>query len=208
MILPGQFRLSDDAVADSLHAGGFGHLVTPGPETLEVTSMPLLYNAEGNVLEGHLARTNPHWRYTGTSESLVILPGADAYVSPEFYPSKSVHGKVVPTWNYEVLYVYGQLVAHDDEQWLRAHVTALTARHESGRENEWKVTDAPSQFVDAQLRGIVGIELHVARVYGKAKLNQNRSPADRSGVIRGLEKGSFSERETAAAMVAAGLDNG
>src|SRR3546814_8376845 len=96
MILPGQFRLSDDAVADSLHAGGFGHLVTPGPETLEVTSMPLLYNAEGNVLEGHLARTNPHWRSTGTSESLVILPGADAYVSPEFYPSKSVHGKVVP----------------------------------------------------------------------------------------------------------------
>ncbi|MGK2242194.1 MAG: transcriptional regulator [Rhodococcus sp. (in: high G+C Gram-positive bacteria)] len=84
----------------------------------------------------------------------------------------------------------------------------LTARHESGRENEWKVTDAPPQFVDAQLRGIVGIELHVARVYGKAKLNQNRSPADRSGVIRGLEKGSFSEQETAAAMVAAGLDNG
>jgi len=207
MILPEHFQLSDEAIAASLSTGGFGHLVTPGPETLEVTSMPLLYNAEKRVIEGHLARANPHWQYTAAGESLVILPRTDAYVTPEYYPSKYVHQKVVPTWNYEALYIYGQLVAHDDKDWLLEHVTALTAQHEAGRAKEWKVTDAPEKFIDVQLRGIVGIELQVSRVYGKAKMNQNRTPEDRSGVIRGLEKGTLPERETAAAMIAAGLDN-
>ncbi|MET3953411.1 transcriptional regulator [Rhodococcus sp. OAS809] len=206
MILPGKFRLSDEAIDASLRAGGFGHLITPGPESLEVTSIPLRYNAENHSVEGHIARANPHWRYANGGETVIVLPATDAYVSPDYYPSKRVHGKVVPTWNYEVLYIYGQLVTHDDDQWLREHVTALTTQHESGRQKQWTVTDAPKEFIDAQLRGIVGFELQIDRVYGKAKMNQNRSPEDRSGVIRGLEQGTHSERETAAAMIAAGLD--
>nr|AIU93867.1 hypothetical protein LRS1606.433 [Rhodococcus sp. NS1]AIU93876.1 hypothetical protein LRS1606.442 [Rhodococcus sp. NS1] len=207
MILPDHFKLSDEAVAASLHAGGFGHIVTPGPETLEVTSSPLLFNEENNSLEGHLARANPHWQYTSAGETVVIIPRTDAYVTPEYYPSKYETHKVVPTWNYEVLYVYGQLISHDDKDWLLDHVTKLTRQHETGREKEWTPDEAPEKFINLQLRGIVGIELQISRVYGKAKMNQNRSQEDRSGVIRGLEKGTLSERATAAAMIAAGLDH-
>jgi transcriptional regulator len=207
MLLPEHFALSDEAIASSLRTGGFGHLITPGPDGLEVTSLPLMYNEDNHSLVAHLSRPNPHWKYTDQAESLVILPRTDAYVTPEYYPSKLEHQKVVPTWNYEALYVYGQLEAHDDKQWLLDQITALTKHHEAGREKEWKVTDAPEKFIDMQIRGIVGIELHISRVIGKAKMNQNRSAEDRSGVIRGLEKGTLPEQETAAAMVAAGLDN-
>ncbi|MGO1053459.1 FMN-binding negative transcriptional regulator [Crossiella sp. CA198] len=207
MELSDQFALSAEAIVAALHARAFGHLVTPGPEGLEVTSIPLLYNETNHSLVGHVARANPQWKYTDHAESLAVVPGTDAYVTPEYYPSKPVRPKVVPTWNYEVLYVYGQLEAHEDKDWLLDHVTALTRRHEAGRPTEWQVTDAPEKFIARQLRGIVGVELRIDRVIGKAKLSQNRSAEDRSGVVRGLAKGTLTERATAAAMTANGLDS-
>jgi transcriptional regulator len=206
--LPKNFEVSQDDTAALLRKGGFGHLVTPAPDgSIEVTSMPLLYDADSHSLVGHMARPNPHWQYTAEAESVAIIPGVDAYVTPAYYPSKRKTNKVVPTWNYQVLNVYGQLRAHDDRDWLLDHVTKLTDNHESDRSTPWKVTDAPEKFIAMQLRAIVGIELSINRVVAKAKLNQNRTAEDRIGVIRGLEQGTRPEQETAAHMVAIGLDS-
>lgn len=209
MYLPKHFEVSEEDTAALLRKGGFGHLVTPAPDGgMEVTSLPLLYDADRHSLVGHMSRPNPHWRCTAEAESVVIIPGVDAYVTPEYYPSKQRTHKVVPTWNYQVLNIFGQLRAHDDRDWLLDHVTELTDHHESTRATPWKVTDAPEKFIAAQLRGIVGIELSITRVVAKAKLNQNRTAEDRTGVIRGLEQGTRPEQETAAHMVAIGLDDG
>jgi transcriptional regulator len=140
------------------------------------------------------------WRLA-PCRALLIVPLADAYVSPSWYATKSETRKVVPTWNYEVVHAHGQLIAHDDVRWLNGFVRELTARHEHTRTEPWSVDDAPVSFVDAMLRGIVGVELAVDRLEGKRKLSQNRSEQDRLGVIAGLE-GEPSTRATdvAAAM--------
>lgn len=209
MYLPKQFEVAPDDTEALLRKGGFGHLVTPAPDgSMEVTSLPLLYDADAHSLVGHMARPNPHWRYTADAESVAIIPGVDAYVTPDYYPSKPRTHKVVPTWNYQVLNVYGRPRAHDDPGWLLDHVTKLTDDHEGGRSTPWKVTDAPEAFIAMQLRAIVGIELSITRVVAKAKLSQNRTAEDRTGAIRGLERGTGPERETAAHMIAVGLDDG
>jgi transcriptional regulator len=124
-------------------------------------------------------------------EALVILRGPDAYVSPDWYPSKAAHGRVVPTWNYVTAHVYGELVVHDDVEWLDGLVRRLTEKHEAGRPRPWSPDDAPPAFVAGQLRAIVGVELRISRVEAKAKLSQNRPQADIDGVVRGsLAKGN------------------
>ena len=156
---------------------------------------------EHGALLGHVARNNDQWRREVVGEALVIVRGPDAYVSPGYYASKREHGRVVPTWNYEVLHVHGRLVAHDDVGWLRELVTRLTDAHEAGRDAPWQVTDAPERFVDGQLRAIVGLELAVSRVEAKAKLSQNRPAADQDGVLAALTaSGLPGEAAVAAAM--------
>ncbi|GAA3566477.1 FMN-binding negative transcriptional regulator [Amycolatopsis ultiminotia] len=208
MYLPRQFEVSAEDTAALLGRGGFGHLVTPDPDGgLEVTSLPLLYDAERHALVGHLARPNPQWRFTGEAESVAIIPGVDPYVTRAYYPSRQTSAKVVPTWNYTVLTVHGRLQAHDDPDWLLEHVTRLTDHHEAGREAPWRVADAPADFVRGQLQAIVGIQLEITRVVAKEKLNQNRTAQDRAGVVRGLAQGTRPEQETAARMAARGLDD-
>jgi transcriptional regulator len=128
-------------------------------------------------------------------EALVIFRGEHAYVSPNWYPSKSQHGKAVPTWNYTMVQVHGTLRATQDPEWLRALVTRLTERHEGGRAAPWHVSDAPPDYIDAMLKAIVGIEIEVTRVEGKFKLSQNRDAADRTGVVLGLEADASLERQ-------------
>ncbi|MFI5958036.1 FMN-binding negative transcriptional regulator [Cryptosporangium sp. NPDC051539] len=205
MYLPPSFSVPPEQTSELLREGGFAHLVTPAPDGIEVTSLPLIYDEDRHALVGHMARPNPHWKLTADVESVAVIPGPDAYVSPTFYPSKAENPRTVPTWNYEILHVFGRLIAHDDPGWLREQVVRLTDRHEGGRAAPWRVDDAPSAFVDAQLRAIVGVELAITRVVAKAKLSQNRSAADRSGVIRGLAAGTPADRELAARMTTAGL---
>jgi len=120
-------------------------------------------------------------------DALVIVRGPDAYVSSSWYASKAEHGRVVPTWNYVTAHVYGQLVIHDDPDWVDALVRRLTDQHEADGPRPWSVNDAPASFIAGQLRAIVGVELVISRVDAKAKLSQNRSAADIDGVIAGLE---------------------
>jgi transcriptional regulator len=185
MYIPRPFALSDEETAAALRDGGFAYLVTASAAGLMVSPLPFLYDEAAHSLVGHVSRANPHWE-AGGAESVAIIAGPQAYISPALYPTKAETGKVVPTWNYEVLNVHGRLLIHDDPDWVLGLVTALTNRHEQDRETPWQVTDAPTDFTAAQLRAIVGVELAVSRVEGKAKLSQNQPERNRAGVIAGL----------------------
>lgn len=149
------------------------------------TLLPILW--EGDTVIAHMAKANPQWRdLAPDSRVLLICSGPEAYVSPTWYAAKYEHGKVVPTWNYTAVHLSGTVRVHDDPDWLRDAVERLTVAHESGRESPWHVDDAPEQYVRGQLGGIIGLEIAVTLVEGKAKLSQNRSEADRAGVVRGL----------------------
>ncbi|WP_411282951.1 FMN-binding negative transcriptional regulator [Lapillicoccus sp.] len=163
-----------------------GQLVTVGRDGApDATLLPVLW--EGDRVIAHLARNNPHWeRITAGTQGLVVVSGPDAYISPSWYASKREHGRVVPTWNYSAVHLSGPVRVVDDPAWVLEAVTRLTERHEGGRRDPWQVTDAPTRFVASRLRAIVGVELTVTSVEGKAKLSQNRSDADRRGAIEGL----------------------
>ncbi len=181
------FNVMDEGDARPfVEAVATAQLVTVGADGVpDATFLPVLW--EGDRLVGHLARANAHWRrIVDGSPALAIVTGPDAYVSPSWYAAKAEHGKVVPTWNYSVVHLRGSVVVHDDAAWVRSLVTRLTDRHESPRDEPWAVSDAPDDYIDKNLRPIVGVELVVESVEAKAKLSQNRSDADRAGVAAGL----------------------
>ncbi|NWA05051.1 FMN-binding negative transcriptional regulator [Pseudomonas gingeri] len=177
-------------------------LVTHGKLGLQASHVPLLLDrgqGPNGTLYGHLARANPQWRELAEGgEILVIFPGGDAYISPSFYPAKAEHGKVVPTWNYVAVHAYGEAEVFDDAGRLRSLVSALTDRHEAGREQPWKVDDAPAQYIDSMLKAIVGFALPIQRLEGKRKLSQNRSAADIAGVQQGLAASADSQDQALA----------
>jgi len=167
---------------------GAAELITVGPEGYpQATLLPVIWS--GNRVTAHMARPNQHWRaIPDDAPALLVCEGPQAYITPSWYATKRQHGKVVPTWNYTSVHLRGRATVHDDPEWLRHQVTALTDLHEHDRLDPWHVTDAPSRFIDGQLRGIIGIAFLVEQVEGKAKLSQNRSEADQRGVIDGLER--------------------
>ena len=185
MYVPAHFAAPDDALAQLLAAPGAVDLVSSTADGLTATTLPMLYDPAAGTLAGHLARTNTQWRDT-VGDVLVIVRGPDAYVSPAWYASKAEHGRVVPTWDYVLAHVHGELVVHDDVDWLAAHVRRLTESHEAARSEPWAVDDAPERYVAGQLRAIVGVEVRIRRVEAKWKLSQNRPGADIDGVVAGL----------------------
>lgn len=167
-------------------------LVTLGSGGLVASHIPMVLEDDGSpfcTLRGHVARSNTQWSDLAPSvDALAIFAGPQHYVSPSWYPVKAEHGKVVPTWNYAVVHAYGPLKVIEDKQWLRAHVSSLTDIHEAGFTPPWKIGDAPEEYLQALLNGIVGIELSIRRLEGKWKLSQNRSEKDRRGVAAGLQE--------------------
>jgi transcriptional regulator len=149
-------------------------------------------------ITGHVARANALWREADGQPVLAIFQGPQAYISPNWYPSKAQHGKAVPTWNYTMVQVHGTLRAIEDPEWLRAFVTRLTERNEGGRAMPWHVADAPADYLAAMLQAIVGIEIEVTKLEGKFKLSQNRSAEDRTGVVLGLESDAALQRQAQA----------
>ncbi len=156
------------------------------------------------TLFGHLARANPHARQLadGPSTALIVFTGPDAYITPSWYPTKSEHGRVVPTWNYIAVHVYGQILLHDDEGFLRPHLESLTNVHERNRVDRWQVSDAPDDFIAQQMRAIVGVEIPIDRIEGKWKMSQNRSGADIDGVVKGLSESPRPDDQAVAKIVA------
>ena len=167
---------------------GAAQLITGGADGYPLaTLLPIVW--EGDVVIAHLARANPHWKQIGNdTPTLLVVEGPQAYISPSWYPSKAEHGRVVPTWNYTGVQLTGRAKLHHDPQWLRQAVDMLTTAHEGHRDRPWATTDAPAKYVDGQLRAIVGVEIRIENVYGKAKLSQNRSYEDQQGVIGGLDE--------------------
>lgn len=204
MYVPSAFAVDDvSALHDMIDAIGVAHVVSPTADGMVASFVPLVLDravGELGSLRGHLARANHHWRDASAGDSLAIFTGPDAYVTPSWYPSKAVTGKEVPTWNYEIVHVVGELRFRDDAGWLQRLVSDLTDRHEALRPAPWSVDDAPPEHVAAMLRAVVGIELKITALQGKRKLSQNRTPADRDGVIAGLAAGNARDRAVAEAM--------
>lgn len=195
MYIPAHFAADPASVPAFVDLAGAADLVTFDGERLTATLLPVIWErpddpaAGAGRLLGHLALANPQWRSAQPDvPALAIVHGPQAYISPSWYQSTAEHGRTVPTWNYTAVHFTGPVTFHQDREWLRDIVTRLTQRHEDHRARPWRVTDAPAAYVEGQLRGIVGVELTITQVEAKEKLSQNRSRADRDGVIAALRE--------------------
>lgn len=187
----GHFREDRLAVQHALiRAHPFGSMVTVGPEGLVANHFPFIVDADAaplGTLRAHMARANGQWMdLDGSREALVVFQGAHGYITPSWYPAKAETGKVVPTWNYALVHVYGRPRAVEDRAWLLRHVSELTDTNEASMPVPWSVSDAPEEFVGALLKAIVGIEIEITRIEGKWKTSQNQPETAREGVVRGL----------------------
>ena len=151
-------------------------------------------------LQGHIARANPLCQeIDGESEVLAIFHGPQAYISPSWYATKGMNGKVVPTWNYAVVHAYGSLRLIDDPQWLRTQIQAITAENERLSSTPWQVNDAPKDFIDKMMGAIIGVEITVTRLLGKWKVSQNQPIINQKSVVAGLQTQGRQEIATAMA---------
>ena len=205
MYRPAAFRQDDlTALHAQIESTGLALLTSNGPAGLQATHLPLLLAAEDGefgTLYGHFARANPHWQALDGQEALAVFSGPDAYVHPGWYPGKAEHGRVVPTWNYIAVHAWGPVETFDEPARLLELLARLTARHEAGRPKPWSLDDAPAEYIERQLRAIVGFALPIHRLEGQWKLSQNRQVADRAGVREGLAASDNPrDRELAARM--------
>ncbi|WP_277187778.1 FMN-binding negative transcriptional regulator [Caballeronia sp. BR00000012568055] len=192
MYLPAHF---EESRVDVLHAligaHPFGALVTHGANGLDANHIPFELDTTApsalGILRAHVARNNPVWQEVAAGQDvLAIFQGAMGYISPSFYPSKQETHMQVPTWNYLVVHAHGRITVRDDESYVRGVVARLTRKMEAGEPAPWKMGDAPRDFIDQMLSAIVGIEIEVTRLVGKAKLSQNKAEVDRIGAIDGV----------------------
>jgi len=168
----------------------FGAMVTLGPSGLVANHFPFVLDRDASplgTLRAHMAIANDQWKHLdGSREALVIFQAVDAYITPTWYATKAENQKVVPTWNYSLVHVYGTPRIVQDAEWLLRHVSELSTQSEASQPAPWQVSDAPPEFVASLLKAIVGIEMVITRIEGKTKASQNRPEADRAGVVRGL----------------------
>ncbi|MGE0283354.1 MAG: FMN-binding negative transcriptional regulator [Rhizobiaceae bacterium] len=193
MYQPPHFIETDRDVLHALiRAHPLGLLISATPDGPVADPVPMLLDADEGQhgrLRAHVARANAHWkiiRDTPEMPVLVVFQGADSYVTPSWYETKRETGKVVPTWNYATVQVRGKARAIEDTAWIGQQIRELTGKHEASRVEPWAVEDAPERYIEAQLRGIVGIEIDIGEIHGKWKVSQNRPEADRVGVAEGL----------------------
>jgi transcriptional regulator len=192
MYCPALFREDRPEVQHAfIRSHPLGLLISHGSGGLLANLLPfVLKTGDGTrgVLQAHMARANPQWRELDNQPVLVVFRGTDAYVSPTLYTTKYETGKVVPTWNYVMIQARGIAKLRDDSAWLTPQLNALTAEREAARAEPWSVTDAPADFIAAQKRAIVGIEIKITSIEGKWKLSQNQPEANRRSVVAGFDK--------------------
>jgi transcriptional regulator len=203
MYVPKAFREQRTGVLHrAMRDIGAAAIVGQGADSLVATHAPIELDPEPaplGTLRFHCARANPQAQAIGDGrELLLIFQGPQGYVTPSWYPTKQITGKVVPTWNYVAIHAYGSASVIEDPARLRSHLAALTSRHEGDSAQPWAIDDAPADFIDAMCRGIVGFEVGLDRIEGKWKMSQNRPPEDRAGVVDGLRaRGRGADREMA-----------
>jgi transcriptional regulator len=201
MYVPPKHAVDDEAAWQIVREAGAGMLVVATPEGLQSVFVPVVVNDDRTKILSHLARANSWWRtLEDGDEVLGLFVVASAYVSPSNYPSRFESPGVVPTWNYVATEVRGRLTIHDDPEWLLRQVRLVTEQFEAGRSPQWLLDDAPREYVERQVGAIVGIEIDVVAVQGKAKLSQNRPEVDHDAVRDNLAQGTPAERNVAARM--------
>jgi transcriptional regulator len=197
---------------EAMQKAGLCTLVTSNSSGLIASHIPILLTPHAGpygTLYGHIAKANNQWQSINQEiEALVIFSGSDAYISPGWYATKKTTGKVVPTWNYVAIHAYGKIQFFDDADRLLKLVTRLTSLHESDRATPWAVTDAPEDFIQGMLKGIVGFELPISKLQGKWTLSQNQPAENRLGVINGLDDARKTEAAAAMRAANADLENG
>lgn len=206
MYIPAHFAESrPEVLHDLIRRHPLGMLVTHGAAGLDANHIPFeLDAASGSLgtLAGHVARANPFWQQLRDGdEVMVVFRAADAYISPNWYPSKHEQHRQVPTWNYMVAHAHGRLRIVDDERFVRGIVGRLTKTHEASQAVPWKMADSSREFIDGLLQAIVGIEIEITRLEGKSKLSQNKEARDLRGAIEGLA--AVGRNDVAEAMQAA-----
>lgn len=183
MYVPAHFEESrTEVLHDLITQHPLGILFTHGKSGLDANHVPFeLQASQGSqgVLHTHVARKNPIWQDVADGdEVLVVFRAGDAYISPQWYPSKYDFHKQVPTWNYMVVHAYGRITVRDDERYVRGVVARLTRTHEAFQAVPWKMTDSPADYIDTMLQAIVGLEIQITRLVGKSKLSQNKESRD------------------------------
>jgi transcriptional regulator len=205
MYLPSHFAETRKEVLHSRIAEyPFGTLITHGSSGLDANHIPFELAAEDGelgVLRAHVARANPVWQDVANGdEVLVVFHAGDAYISPNWYPSKHELHKQVPTWNYMVVHAHGRITVLDDERYVRGLIGRLTRTHEASEPKPWKMSDAPKDYVDTMVKAIVGVQIEITRLVGKSKLSQNKDARDIQGAAEALK--STGESRVADAMLA------
>jgi transcriptional regulator len=199
--VPPKHAVDEEAAWAIIREAGAGMLVVATSGGLQSVFVPVVVSEDRTKILTHVAKANSWWRsLKNGDEVLGLFLVASAYVSPSNYPSRFESPGVVPTWNYVAAEVRGRLTVHDDPDWLQRQVRVLTSQFEAGRSPEWRVEDAPSEYVERQVTAIVGIEIDVEAIQGKAKLSQNRPAVDHDSVRDNLAQGSPAERNVAARM--------
>lgn len=185
MYVPAHFAMTPEQVGAVLASGPAGDLVTHGPDGLVATYLPMLHDADGSRfgrLIGHLSLVNDQWRPAASGqpvEALFVLHGPDDYVQAEWLSTPESPN--VPTWNYVTVHVWGDLVVHQDADWMLDAVRRLSVAH-----GDASVDALEPAAVQKLLRAVVGIELRITRLEGKAKMSQNKTPQVIGQVIDGL----------------------
>jgi transcriptional regulator len=205
MYIPPAFRLDDVTnIHQAMREARSATLVTATGEGLVGTALPMVLDeseGQNGTLYAHVARANSLWKLVPTCEAMAIFAGPEAYVTPSWYATKQETHKVVPTWNYVTVHAYGSVEFFDDTDRLLDVVTRLTDLHEQTRSERWAVTDAPTDYIKSQLRGIIGLRMPITRLDGKRKMSQNRNAADRAGVIEGLSRSDRPEDRKVASLI-------
>lgn len=189
MYIPPLFNEIDpDEIRAVIETAPLACIVAQTAEGLVANHIPMLSGPDGTLI-GHVALANDMHRLVADGqEVLAIFRAGDAYVSPNFYPSKPEHHRHVPTWNYQVVHVHGAITFQHDEHAKRAAVGLLTRTHERrlNGSNAWRMADAPADYMRQMLANIVAFRIDVKRVLAKSKLSQNREERDFRGVVSGL----------------------
>jgi len=201
MYIPPKFAVDNEEALQIVDDAGAAMLVIQTTEGMASVYVPILVTDNRQVLATHVARANPWWKAVSDgAEVLALFLAASAYVTPSYYPSRFENPGVVPTWNYVAAEIRGRATIHDDLEWKLRQTGLVTERFERGRDPEWRADHLDQQFREGQLKAIVGIEIAVASIGGKAKLSQNRPEIDRANVREQLSQGTLAERNVALRM--------
>jgi len=201
MYIPPMFSMEQEAAWDIVKDAGAGLLVASSPEGMQSVFVPVVVSEDRTKLTSHVAKANNWWRTLSDGDDvLAIFLAASAYVSPSNYPSRIEKPGVVPTWNFVMAEVRGKVTIHEEAGWLKKQTMAVTEEFEKQRNPQWLISEMPSEYYDQQLRAIVGLEITVNDIQGKAKLSQNRPEIDHQSIRKNFAQGSLDEQNVSRRM--------